>query len=140
MDLPIRKFVLWKCRNLDVMRDNLEKLIERKQEILDESGGTHDGLPRAKYRVSDMVSDKAIRREQLDFAIKKVEYEIKTITEFQKSLTGYERELYDETIAKHCNIIAKADLMQKSKNKVVDDRNKLLRQVATRLGEFVDRE
>lgn len=139
MDRPVRTFVLWKCRNLNLLRKNLQQMEERRQEILDESSsGVADGVPKAKYNVSDMVTNKAIRREQIEFAMKKIEYEIKTILEFQQSLSGYEREIYDETIAKHGDLIAKADLMCIGKNKLWEDRSKLLRQLATRLGEYVD--
>lgn len=120
------------------MRENLEKMRQRREEIIDESSGVMDGQPRAKYKVTDMVTNKVIRREQLDFTIKKMEYEINTIQEFQKSLTGYERDVYNETIAKQSNLLAKADLMGIGKTKLCEDRGKLLRQVATRLGEFIE--
>lgn len=138
MDRPIRKFVLWKCRNIPALQERLELLKKRRDEIIDESSAVMDGQPKAKYTFGDNVANKVIRREQLDFSIKKLEYEIKIITEFRKSLTGYEKEIYEETIAKTSNIVAKADLMGIGKNKLVDDRATLLRQVATLIGEYID--
>lgn len=140
MDRPIRKFILWKCRNIDLMRQNLARLRLRREEIIDESSSAMDGQPKAKYSFGDMVGNKVLRREQVDFAIKKIEYEIQTILEFQKSLEGYERQVYDETIAKDSNIMAKADLLCINEKTLRQDRGKLLRQIADRLGEYIDEE
>lgn len=120
------------------MRENLAKMREKKQEILDESSSGLDGQPKAKYSFGDVVSNKAIRREQIDYSISKIEYEIKTIEDYQSSLVGWERKVYDETIARDTNLTAKADLLGCAKNKLVDDRAKLLRDIAERLGEYVD--
>lgn len=138
MDKPIRKFVLWKCRNLDLMRENLQRMRERKEEIIDESSTVSDGQPRAKYTTTDMVSAKVLRRENIDFSIKKIEYEIRTIESFSKALTGYEKRVYDETIARATNLNAKADLMGINRKKLIADRGLMLRQIATALGEYVD--
>lgn len=110
----------------------------KKEEIIEESSSMVDGQPKAKYSFGDSVGNKVLRREQIDFAIRKIEYEIRTITEFQQSLTGYERRVYDETIAKDSNIMAKADLMHINEKTLRMDRGKLLRQVAERLGEYID--
>ena len=139
MDKPIRKFVLWKCRNIKKMQENLVRMQERMQEIIDEGAASvADGVPKSKYNVMDIVTNKVIRREQVEFSMKKIQYEIQTLQEFQKSLSGYEKEVYEETIAKQGDIIAKADFLGVSKNKLCEDRSKLIRQLATRLGEYVD--
>lgn len=138
MDRPVRKFVLWKCRNVPMLEKRLEQLKKRREEIIDESSAVMDGQPRAKYGFGDSVANKVIRLEQLDFSIKKLEYEIKIITGFRNSLSGYDKEVYEETIVKTSNIVAKAQLMGVGKNKLVDDRAILLRQVATLIGEYID--
>ena len=140
MDRPVRKFVLWKCKNLDLLRKNLERMKERRDEIIEEGSSVLDGQPKAKYSFSSVVVNKVMRREQLEFSIRKIEYEINTILEFQQSLSGYEREVFDETIAKESCLSAKADLLGVGLNKLVEDRAKLLRQVATRIGEYIDDE
>lgn len=140
MDKPIRKFILWKCRNLNSMRDRLEVLKERKQEIIDESSGGIDGQPKAKYSFGNVVESKVLKLEDIDYSIQKIEHELKTITEFQKSLTGYERQVYDETIAKESNIEAKADFLHVCRKVLIKDRGRLLRQVASRLGEYIDKD
>lgn len=138
MDKAVKKLVLWKCRNIDKLYENLQRMKERKEEIIDESSSVPDGQPKAKYNVSDMVSNKVLRREQIDFSIKKLEYEIHTIIEFKNSLKGYEREIYDSVIERATNINAKADLLGYDRKKILKDKSKLLRQLATELGEYVD--
>jgi hypothetical protein len=138
LDKPIRKFVLWKCKNLKLLEKKLELLRQRKQEIIDESSSGLDGQPKAKYKFGDVVGDKVLRMEQVDYAIAKIEYELKTIREFQNSLVGYEREVYDETIAKDSICKVKADFLHVDEKKLRTDRGKLLRQVAERLGEYID--
>lgn len=138
MDRPVRKFVLWKCRNVPKLEERLALMKERMQEIIDEGSSVMDGQPKAKYTFGDAVTNKVMRREQLDFSIKKLEYEIKTIKEFRASLLGYEKDVYEETIAKASDLTAKADLLFVGKNKLVEDRGKLLRQVASLIGEYID--
>lgn len=138
MDRPVRKFILWKCRNPQKLKYRLSILKERMEDILEESSGGIDGQPKPKHTYGDIVSTKAVRREHIEYAINKIEYELKTIEEFRKELTGWERTVYDETIAKESDLTAKADFLNCGKNKLCDDRATLLRELATRLGEFID--
>lgn len=138
MDRPVRKFVLWKCRNIPKLQERLDNYRRMRDDIIDESSSGIDGQPKAKYTFNDAVSNKVVRRENLDFSIKKLEYEINTIENFYASLRGYEKEVYDETILKESNITAKADFFGIGKNKLVEDRAQLLRQVAYLIGEYID--
>lgn len=145
MELQIRNYILYKLRTLDYQKKQLEKLKayweERKMDIIDESSGEMDGLPRGKGRKSDPVQNKVIRFEQVEQRIKTLEKELDIIAKFEKKINvmgSLTRRIYNETITHQSNLEYKALEYGMATKTLYNYRSKLIEMLAMDLGEYIN--
>lgn len=90
MDIPVKKYIQYKIRTLNLRKKEFDKLNKRRnelrQQIIDESPGTMDGLPRGKGRVSNPVESKVIKMERIDKRIEVLESELKKFAEIENKI------------------------------------------------------
>lgn len=146
MDKRIRKYVLYKARTLEERKREFYGLLVKRKELrknlLDSTGGTAlDGQPTGKGRVGNPTEQKALKLVEIDKRIEKLQEEIRVFTNFEATVTGLQREVYIETIKKNCtNLTAKAELMGMGRRQLIERRAKILRYLATELGEYLEKE
>lgn len=145
MDLHVRNYILYKARTFEERRKELEKLKkhyeEMKKDIIEESAGNLDGMPKGKGGKSDPVQNKVLRFEQLDKRIKVLSGEIETFKKVEEKidmLGSLTRRIYKETIKKQSNLEYKAMEYGMSPKTLYNYRGKLLEMIAEDLGEYID--
>lgn len=138
MDKPIRKYVLYKARNLREMKKELKRLKEVRQDIIDSSPLPPDGQPKGKGGTSNPVESKVLRLEKLNFRCDKLAREIEAIEGTRDLLDKYQQEIFDETVIKFCDLTAKSDLLQIPIKRLHQERGKIVRLMAERLGEYIE--
>ena len=85
MDQRIKKYIQYKARTLEDRKKELARLkAERetlRQDIIDESPGGMDGMPRGKGKTSSPVESKVLRLEKVDRRIEVLDKELKKYIE-----------------------------------------------------------
>lgn len=142
MDRRLRKYMLYKAKEIDKSKSQLRSLIARRKDIIDSLGGfSMDGQPHGKGLAGKPTEQRAIRLLKIDKRIARLEEEIAVFEKFEKESTGLARQVYFETIKKDCiDLNAKADLLNISPKKLFKTRGKILKYLATELGELFEEE
>ena len=139
MDRPLRKYILYKSRNVKEMEKELRTLTEKKKDIIDSSPLPPDGMPHGKGMTSNPVESKVIRLEKINERIQRLQKEIEAIRGTRDLLDPFMQAIYDEAIIKYCrDMRAKADLMNMDYDRLRKDRGKILTLIAKRLGEIFE--
>ena len=145
MDLQIRNYILYKARTFEQRKKELQLLKkhyeEMKQDIIDETPGQMDGMPKGKGGKSDPTQSKVIRFEQLNKRIDTLEKEIKTFEKTEEKITimgSLSRRIYKETIRGQSNLEYKAMEYGMAPKTLYNYRCKLLEMIAEDLGEYID--
>lgn len=138
MERHIRKIVLWKARHLEEMKKELWKLEEMKRNIIEASPMPPNGMPRGNGSTSNPTESKAIRLSKIDTRIEKLKFEIRTIQETREYLTEEQKEIYDNSIIKKVNTDYTIDVGRYSRKYFFNERGKILKTIAIRLGEYYE--
>lgn len=145
MDLQIRNYILYKARTFEQRKKELQVLKKRyeemKQDIIEETNGAIDGLPRGKGGKSDPTQMKVLRFEHLDKRISTLEKEIEIFNKAEEKIAimgSLTRRIYRETIKNQSNLEYKAMEYGMCPKTLYNYRCKLLEMIAEDLGEYID--
>ena len=81
-----------------------------------------------------------MRLLKIDRRIDKLKFEIKTILETRQYLTDEQQEIYDRSIIKKVNTDYTIDTGKYSRKHFFNERGKILKEIAIRLGEYYEEE
>lgn len=144
MDQRIKKYIQYKARTLEDRKKELARLkTERetlRQDIIDESPGGMDGMPRGKGKTSSPVESKVLRLEKVDRRIEVLDKELKKYIEVENKIRLMGREaytIYSRTIASDMNPEFVALELGMCRATLFNVKGKLMEYIAEELGEYL---
>jgi hypothetical protein len=148
MDIELRKYIQYKIRNqnkrkLELLNLKAEREKERQDILETISTPNMDGMPHAKGSVGDPTQSRAIKLEEIDRRIEKLEKEIADFENIEKKIHLMGRipeDVYKQTIVKNMNAEYVAMQNDISRRSLFNVKSALLKFIARELGEYLDLE